>query len=86
MGDIVCSDKQTYQQRGAGIMAQGLLAFKYEEEKVEKGMTGLFGLSLYMGKTKGKPFMVGRARHGAANSIKKVSDCTSAIFRLIEMA
>jgi hypothetical protein len=31
-GDIVCLDKQTYHQRGKEIMAQGLVAFKYEEE------------------------------------------------------
>ena len=44
----MCLDKQTYHQRGAEIMAQGHLAFKYEEEKVATGMTGLSGLPVYL--------------------------------------
>ncbi len=46
--DIVSLEKQTYHQRGERIMAQGLVAFKYEEETKETGMTGLAGLPVYL--------------------------------------
>jgi len=41
-------EKQTYHQRGETIMAQGILPFKYEEEKKSTGMTALAGLPLYL--------------------------------------
>jgi hypothetical protein len=44
----MCLDKQTYHQRGEAIMAQGLLPFKYEEEKQTTGMTALAGLPVYL--------------------------------------
>ena len=46
--DIVSLDKQIYHQRSERIMAQGLLAFKYEEEKKTTGMTALAGLPVYL--------------------------------------
>jgi hypothetical protein len=39
---------QTYHQRGKKSMPQISLPFKYEEEKVRTGMTGLAGLPLYL--------------------------------------
>jgi hypothetical protein len=39
---------KNYHQRGAGIMAQGVLSFKYEEEKTDSGMTALGGLPVYL--------------------------------------
>ena len=39
---------KTYHQRGEAIMAQGVLGFKYEEEKHDTGMTGLVGLPVYL--------------------------------------
>ncbi|MFO7752812.1 MAG: hypothetical protein R6V41_06815, partial [Desulfobacteraceae bacterium] len=39
--------KKNYHQRGAPNMTQGLLPFKYEEEKNESGMTALAGLPIY---------------------------------------
>ena len=47
-GDIMCLKKQTYHQRGETIMAQGILPFKYEEEKKTTGMTALARLPLYL--------------------------------------
>jgi hypothetical protein len=44
----MCLDKQQYHQRGETIMAQGILPFKYEEEKKITGMTALAGLPLYL--------------------------------------
>jgi hypothetical protein len=41
--------KQNYHQRGESIMAQGVLAFKYETEKKTTGMTALGGLPAYLG-------------------------------------
>jgi hypothetical protein len=41
------NDKKT-NKRGELIMPQGLLPFKYEEEKKEKNFTGLCGLLLYL--------------------------------------
>jgi len=35
---------KNHHQRGEENMAQGVLSFKYEEEKKETGMTGLVGL------------------------------------------
>ena len=35
-------------QRGEELVSQGLLPFKYEEERSEAGMTGLAGLPLYL--------------------------------------
>ena len=40
----MCLEKQTYHQRGETSMAQGILPFKYEEEKKTMGMTALAGL------------------------------------------
>src|SRR3989338_2940229 len=37
-----------YHQGGDAIMAQGVLAFKYEEERTERGMTALAGLPAYL--------------------------------------
>jgi hypothetical protein len=37
-----------YHQGGETIMAQGVLAFKYEEEGTERGMTALAGLPAYL--------------------------------------
>jgi hypothetical protein len=37
-----------YHQGGEAIVAQGVLAFKYEEEAVERGMTALAGLPVYL--------------------------------------
>jgi hypothetical protein len=39
---------QIYHQRGETIMAQGVLSYKYEEEKTESGMTSLAGLPVYL--------------------------------------
>jgi hypothetical protein len=39
---------ENHHQRGAAIMAQGVLSFKYEEAKRETGMTGLAGLPVYL--------------------------------------
>jgi hypothetical protein len=39
---------QFYHQRGARIMAQGILPFQYEVDKKPGGMTGLAGLPLYL--------------------------------------
>jgi hypothetical protein len=39
---------QDYHQRGEGIMAQGVLPFKYEGEKQTTGMTALSGLPAYL--------------------------------------
>lgn len=38
----------SYHQRGASIMPQGILPYKYEEEKTPAGMTSLAGLPLYL--------------------------------------
>ena len=37
-----------YHQRGEGIMAQGVLPYKYEEEKNDAGMTAMAGLPIYL--------------------------------------
>jgi len=37
-----------YHQRGENIMAQGVLPYKYEEERTEGGMTALAGLPVYL--------------------------------------
>lgn len=39
---------QIYHQRGESIMPQGLLPYKYEEEKKDSRMTSLAGLPLYL--------------------------------------
>jgi hypothetical protein len=39
---------KNYHQRGATIMAQGVLPFKYETEKNTTGMTALAGLPVYL--------------------------------------
>ncbi len=39
---------KTYHQRGETNMTQGVLPFKYEEEKSKSGMTALAGLPLYL--------------------------------------
>ena len=39
---------QSYYRRGARIMTQGLLSFKFEAEKETAGMTGLAGLPVYL--------------------------------------
>jgi hypothetical protein len=44
----VFSGKKTYHQRGDTIMAQGALAFKYEEQRQSGGMTALAGLPVYL--------------------------------------
>jgi len=41
-------DKQIYHQRGESIMAQGVLPYKYEEERSGGGMTALAGLPIYL--------------------------------------
>jgi hypothetical protein len=40
--------RKTYHQRGAINMTQGVLPFKYEEEKTQTGMTALAGLPVYL--------------------------------------
>jgi hypothetical protein len=40
--------KKIYHQRGEHMMAQGVLRFKYQEEKKEGGMTALAGLPTYL--------------------------------------
>lgn len=47
-GDRLILEKRNYHQRGEGIMTQGVLPFKYEEEKRERGMTSLGGLPVYL--------------------------------------
>src|SRR3990170_1311778 len=37
-----------YHQGGEAIMAQGVLSFQYEEEKLESGATSLSGLPVYL--------------------------------------
>ena len=37
-----------YRQRGEAIMTEGVLGFKYEEEKTTQGLTALGGLPLYL--------------------------------------
>jgi len=39
---------QFHHQRGESIMAQGILAYKYEKEKTASGMTSLAGLPIYL--------------------------------------
>jgi hypothetical protein len=41
-------EERNYHQRGEVIMAQGVLSFKYEEEKKDTGMTALAGLPVYL--------------------------------------
>lgn len=41
-------EKQIYHQRGESIMPQGVLPYKYEEEKTQSGMTALAGLPVYL--------------------------------------
>jgi hypothetical protein len=41
-------EQQIYHQRGESIMPQGILPYKYEEEKTESGMTALAGLPVYL--------------------------------------
>jgi hypothetical protein len=41
-------EKQNYHQRGEVIMAQGVLPFKYESEKIATGLTALAGLPAYL--------------------------------------
>ena len=43
-------------------MAQGILGFKYEEEKQDTGMTGLSGLPIYLDLMKAMSFpeLIGR--------------------------
>jgi hypothetical protein len=40
--------KKTHHQRGAKIMTQNVLPFKYEEEKTTSGMTAVAGLPLFL--------------------------------------
>jgi len=40
--------KRIYHQRGENIMAQGVLPYKYEEERNHGGMTALAGLPIYL--------------------------------------
>jgi hypothetical protein len=47
-GDRVFLRNKDYHQRGADIMTQGVLPFKYEEEKKDSSMTALAGLPIYM--------------------------------------
>jgi len=42
------SSNKNYHQRGESTMSQGVLGFKYEEEKSASGITGLAGLPLYL--------------------------------------
>ncbi len=42
------SANQIYHQRGESIMAQGVLPYKYEEERTPGGMTALAGLPIYL--------------------------------------
>lgn len=44
----MCLYKTIYHQRGEHIMAQGILAFKYEEEARRGGLTVFGGLGLYL--------------------------------------
>jgi len=41
---------KNYHQRGVTIMAQGVLPFKYKNEKTNTGMTALAGLPVYLDK------------------------------------
>ena len=41
-------EQQIYHQRDESIMPQGVLPYKYEEEKKESGMTALAGLPIYL--------------------------------------
>jgi hypothetical protein len=41
-------EQQIYHQRGESIMPQGVLPYKYEEEKTQSGMTALAGLPVYL--------------------------------------
>jgi len=47
-GDSVFALNKNHHQRGEGIMSQGILGFKYEEENHDTGMTGLAGLPIYL--------------------------------------
>jgi len=47
-GDRVMLDNKIYHQRGESIMPQGILSYKYEEEKQRTGMTALAGLPVYL--------------------------------------
>ena len=47
-GDRMGLQSTNYHQRGASIMSQGVLPFKYEEEKKDTGMTALAGLPIYL--------------------------------------
>ena len=47
-GDRVMLDNKIYHQRGESIMPQGILSYKYEEEKQSTGMTALAGLPVYL--------------------------------------
>jgi hypothetical protein len=47
-GDRVVFGKRFDHQRGAGIMAQGILGFQYEAERPGVGVTALAGLPLYL--------------------------------------
>ena len=40
--------QQNYHQRSARIMTQGVIPYKYEEEKKDTGMTGWAGLPAYL--------------------------------------
>jgi hypothetical protein len=40
--------QQIYHQRGESIMPQGVLSYKYEEDKTDTGMTALAGLPVYL--------------------------------------
>jgi len=46
--DRVLVRTKTYHQRGESTMTQGVLPFKYEEEKTQSGMTALAGLPIYL--------------------------------------
>jgi hypothetical protein len=46
--DRMFLDIKTYHQRGVTNMTQGVLPFKYEEEKNHSGMTALAGLPVYL--------------------------------------
>ena len=41
-------EKTIYHQRGESIMAQGVLPYKYEEERNDTGMTAMAGLPIYL--------------------------------------